>query len=347
MRQRPPVTKPSEPGPVSATGTPGHGGSRVVLTVLHADDPPPSRDLLRELAGEVRYARAQDLGDALPGSDALLLWDAFSPALRPVWHRADALRWIHVAAAGVDRLMFDELRASDVVVTNSRGVFDRPIAEYVLACVLAFAKDLPGSWRLQRARRWEHRVTERIDGRTAMIVGTGAIGREIARMLRAVGLTILGAGRTTREGDADFDAVYDSSRLAAVVGDVDYLVNVAPLTPETRGLIGADVFAALRPSARLINVGRGETVDTGALVEALRSGRLAGAALDVFEEEPLPAGHPLWSFPQVLISPHMSGDAAGWRGALADVFLDNLRRYATGAPLANVVDKRLGFVPSH
>ncbi|MEV0971305.1 D-2-hydroxyacid dehydrogenase [Microtetraspora glauca] len=347
MRARPSVTTSTGPGPSSAAGTGERGaGNGVVLTVLHEDDLPPSRDLLHDLAGEVRYARRAELGDALRGSDALLMWDSFSPALREAWHHADALRWIHVAAAGVDRLLFDDLRASDVIVTNSRGVFDRPIAEYVLACVLAFAKDLPGSWRLQGEQRWRHRVTERIDGKTVMIVGTGAIGREIARMLRAVGLTVLGAGRSTRDGDADFGAVYDSSRLAALVADVDYLVNVAPLTGETRRLIDADVLAALKPAARLINVGRGETVDTEALVEALRSGRLAGAALDVFEEEPLPAGHPLWSFPQVLISPHMSGDAAGWQEALADTFLENLRRYVAGAPLINVVDKHLGFVVS-
>ncbi|WP_433419291.1 D-2-hydroxyacid dehydrogenase [Microtetraspora malaysiensis] len=351
MQARLPVTKPRGSGLVAPPGTTRHGtgdgaGSNVVLTFLHGDDLPPARDRLHDLAGEVRYARGAELGDALPGSDALLLWDSFSPALRAVWHRAEALRWIHVAAAGVDRMLFDELRDSDVVVTNSRGVFDRPIAEYVLACVLAFAKDMPGSWRLQWERRWEHRVTERLDGKTVMIVGTGAIGRAIARMLRAVGLTVLGAGRSTRDGDADFGEVFDSSRLPSLVADVDYLVSVTPLTPETRKLIDADVIGALKPSARLINVGRGETVDADALVEALRAGRLAGAALDVFEEEPLPAGHPLWSFPQVLISPHMSGDAAGWQDALAETFLENLRRYVARAPLINVVDKHLGFVPS-
>jgi phosphoglycerate dehydrogenase-like enzyme len=149
-----------------------------------------------------------------------------------------------------------------------------------------------------------------------------------------------------RDDDADFGTVHDSSRLPELVSDVDYLINVAPLTGSTRRLIDADVFAALKPSARLINVGRGETVDTDALVTALRSGRLAGAALDVFEEEPLPAEHPLWSFPQVLISAHMSGDVAGWKDTLADAFVQNLRRYVIGTPLTNVVDKHLGFVSS-
>jgi phosphoglycerate dehydrogenase-like enzyme len=349
MRARLPVMKSRAPGlntTSDRTQERGGAGNNVVLTVLHRDDLPPSREILHSLAGEVRYARGEELGDALRGSDALLMWDSFSPALREVWHCADVLGWIHVAAAGVDRLLFDELRTSDVIVTNSRGVFDRPIAEFVLACILAFAKDMPGSWRLQQKRRWAHRVTERVDGKTALIVGTGAIGREIARLLRALGITVLGAGRSMRNGDADFGTVHDSSRLPELVSDVDYLVNVAPLTGSTRRMIDADVFAALKPSARLINVGRGETVDTDALVGALRSGRLAGAALDVFEEEPLPADHPLWSFPQVLISAHMSGDAAGGKDALADMFVRNLRRYVNGVPLVNVVDKHLGFVSS-
>jgi phosphoglycerate dehydrogenase-like enzyme len=322
----------------------GEPGKSVVLTVLYRDDLPPSREVLHCLASEVRYARQAEFGDALRGTDVLLMWDCFSPALQQSWHCADALAWVHVTAAGVDRLLFDELRASNVIVTNSRGVFDRPIAEFVLACILAFAKDMSRSWELQQERRWSHRVTERVDGSTALIVGTGAIGREIARLLRAVGTTVVGAGRSRRDDDPDFGTVHDSSRLPELVSNVDYLINAAPLTGSTRGLIGDDVFAVLKPSARLINVGRGETVDTDALVAALRSGRLAGAALDVFEQEPLPADHPLWSFPQVLISPHMSGDAAGWKDVLADVFVKNLQRYVTGAPLANVVDKDLGFV---
>lgn len=349
MRAWQPGMLPPAPGPnPTPDRTTRHGGpgDSVVLTVLYRDDLPPSREVLNSLAGEVRYARRAELGEALRGSDILLLWDSLSPALQEVWDCADALRWVHVAAAGVDRLLFDDLRTSDVIVTNSRGVFDRPIAEFVLASILAFAKDMPGSWHLQQEQRWSHRATEMVDGATALIVGTGAIGREIARLLRAVGITVVGAGRSARGGDTDFGTVYDSSRLPELVSDVDYLINVAPLTGSTRRLIDADVFASLKPSARLINVGRGETVDTDALLAALRSKRLAGAALDVFEQEPLPAAHPLWSFPQVLISAHMSGDTVGWKNTLAELFVQNLQRYVNGASLVNVVDRHLGFVSS-
>ncbi|NLU84384.1 D-2-hydroxyacid dehydrogenase [Rhodococcus sp. HNM0569] len=299
-----------------------------------------------EQFAEVRYATVETLADALPGSDVLLVWDFFSRALQDAWPAADSLRWIHVAAAGVDTLLFDELVNSDVVVTNSRGVFDRPIAEFVLASILAFAKDVPASLRLQNQRQWRHRETEQISGSRAIVVGTGAIGREIARLLRAVGVEVSGAGRRARSGDPDFGEVRLSDELAGYIGDADYLVLVAPLTEQTEGMVDASVLAAMKPTARLVNVGRGELVVTDALVDALRKGRIAGAALDVFDTEPLPPQSPLWDMESVLISPHMSGDAAGWRERLAGVFVDNAERYRDGLPLLNVVDKQRGYVPS-
>lgn len=305
---------------------------------------------------EVRYADVDTLAEALPGAQVLLLWDFFSGALEAAWHRADALEWIHIAAAGVDTLLFDELVASPVVVTNSRGVFDGPIAEFVLAAILAFAKDLPGSLRLQQRGIWRHRETEEIAGTHAMIIGPGAIGRAVARLLTAVGMRVSGAGRTARDGDPDFGTVHASADLASVVGDVDHLVVIAPLTAQTRGLVDGAVLAALPAHARLINVGRGESVVTADLVAALEAGRsddparartgIAGAALDVFDTEPLPADHPLWGMDEVLISAHMSGDVVGWRDRLAEVFVDDFDRYRAGtapAHLPNVVDKERGF----
>ncbi|MDI9929864.1 D-2-hydroxyacid dehydrogenase [Rhodococcus sp. IEGM 1354] len=313
------------------------------LVVLHAGDLPDGLESVEEVA-VVRYATADTLADAVDGADALLLWDFFSPAVRSAWPRCDSLKWIHIAAAGVDSLMFDELVESDVVVTNSRGVFDRPIAEFVLAQILAFAKDSERSRALQHSKIWQHRETERIDGAHAMIVGTGAIGRAIASLLSAVGMSVSGVGRTAREGDRDFGTVYASDDLAVQVARVDYLVLVAPLTEQTRGLVDASVLAAMKPGARVINVGRGELLDTDALLTHLASGHLAGAALDVFETEPLPTDHPLWAAENVVITPHMSGDASGWKSRLADVFVDNAQRYFRGEQLHNVVDKRLGFV---
>lgn len=292
----------------------------------------------------VRYTDVAGLPRAIQGADALFLWDFFSTALRDVWDRADRLRWIHVAAAGVDKLLFDELIASPVTVTNARGVFDRPMAEFVLMSILTHAKDAHRSHDLQLTRQWQHRDTSTVAGRTALVVGTGAIGRETARLLRSVGLHVLGAGRTARDGDPDFGSVVASSDLAKHVGSADYLVIVAPLTDQTRGLVNAEVFRAMKPAAYLVNVGRGACVVEADLLAALAEGQIAGAALDVFETEPLPPDHPLWSARGVTVSPHLSGDAVGWLDTLARQFVANAERFLDGQPLVNVVDKELGFV---
>lgn len=313
------------------------------VALLRDRDLPHNLDEIGRLA-EVDAVDAAGLAGALPRADVLLAWDFRTPALADAWGCADRLRWIHTASAGVDNVLTPEVAASDVTVTNSRGVFDGAIAEYVLALVLAFAKDLPGTWDRQRRHEWQHRDTERVAGTTALVVGVGPIGRAIARLLRAAGLRVRGSGRTARTGDPDFGAVSASTDLVALLPETDYLVLAAPLTDETRGLIGAAELGALRATARLVNVGRGELVDEAALVDALRKGALAGAALDVFEREPLPPPSPLWDLPGVIVSPHMSADAAGWRESLADLFLDNLRRWCAGRPLRNVVDKSVGYV---
>ncbi|GGK72435.1 D-2-hydroxyacid dehydrogenase [Ornithinimicrobium pekingense] len=320
--------------------------SRPVIAVLCAtvDDVPPH---LEQLAGraELRPTDEEGLAEAIAGADALLLWDFFSRAVQDVWPRADRLRWVHVAAAGVDTLLFEELRASDVVVTNARGIFDRPIAEFVLGAVLAHAKRVHESHDLQRERRWRHRETRRVQGARVMVVGTGAIGRETARLLRAVGMEVVAAGSRARpEPDPDLGPVVASADLADHVVDVDYLVNAAPLTPATHGLLDARVLAALPAHAHLVNVGRGATVVEEDLLAALRAGALDGATLDVFATEPLPPGSPLWDTPGVVVSAHMSGDVVGWRDALARQFVDNAARWLDGSPLLNVVDKQLGYV---
>ena len=313
------------------------------VAVLVDGDPPPNLDEIARL-GEVRTARAAELAVALRGADVLLAWDFLTPALAGAWPSADRLRWVHTASAGVDNVLTAEVAASDVLVTNSRGVFDGSLAEYVLGLVLAFAKDLRGTWERQRRREWQHRDTERVAGTTAVIVGVGPVGRATARLLRAVGVRVRGVGRTARTGDPDFGDVSASTDLIRLLPEADWVVLVAPLTDETRRLVGAAELAAFRPTARLINVGRGELVDEAALAAALRAGALAGAALDVFEKEPLPPSSPLWNQPGVLVSPHMSADAVGWREQLAEVFLDNLRRWCAGQPLRNVVDKTVGYV---
>jgi phosphoglycerate dehydrogenase-like enzyme len=306
-----------------------------------ATDRPPGLDGLEV---DFRYCAADGLADAVRGARGLMLWDYFSKAVRDVWAEADVLEWIHVTAAGVDTLLFDELRDSAVVVTNAHGVFDRPIAEYVLGAVLAHAKDSRHSLDLQRQHVWQHRETRSILDARALVVGTGAIGRAVARLLRAAGLEVLGVGRVARADDPDFGEVIASAELVDHVGWCDYLVLAAPLTPATRGLVNADVLARLKPGAHLVNVARGPLVDEVALIAALQNG-LGGATLDVFDAEPLPADHPLWEAPNVTITAHMSGDVIGWRETLAAQYADNVRRWLAGEPLLNVVDKKLGYVP--
>lgn len=318
---------------------------RVVLLSAQGVALPFNLDALEALA-DVTVTDAEGLPQAVAGTDVLFLWDFFSSALRDAWPHADALKWVHVAAAGVDAMLFEELRTSDVVVTNAHGTFDQPIAEFVLASILAHNKQLHLSKRLQQDSVWKHRELTRTAGSRALVVGTGGIGRATARLLRAVGLEVRGAGRTPREDDPDFGTVVASSDLAAHVGWADHVVLAAPLTEQTRDLVDDVVLAAMQPSAHLINVGRGALVDEDALLEALRTGQIAAASLDVFREEPLPVSHPFWGLENVHLSAHMCGDVVGWRDALARQFQDNLERWTAGRDLANVVDKQRGYVSS-
>lgn len=319
------------------------GRKRPIVVALYREALPPRLSEVEERA-EVRLTKADGLAKAMDGADVLYQWHSFSPALRENWGAASSLKWVHVSAAGVSQLLFDELIRSDVTYTNSRGVLSRAIAEFALAFVLDMAKDAQGSFRLQQQQRWQHRVTRKIEGQRALVVGTGSIGRETAHLFRAVGMKVSGAGRTGRSRDDDFDVVYSSADLAKVVQDFDYLVLAAPLTAATNGLVNADVLSAMKPTARLINVGRGELVQTAALAEALASGSIAGAALDVVHPEPLPEGHALWNMENVIITPHMSGDTEDYLDDLGKLFVDNLQRYCNNEPLGNVVDKALGFV---
>lgn len=311
--------------------------------MLHSEDLPPGLDnrVAANTTCPVRYATAPELASCLPGADTLLVWDfTIGHALRESWSAGDSLRWVHTASAGVDRLIFDEMVRSEVVITNSRGVFDTAMAEYVLGLVLAYAKDLPTTLRQQQDRQWRHRETETIAGKTAVVVGGGPIGAATAALLRAVGMRVHLVGRRARPG------VLAADGLPGLLGETDYLVLAAPLTEQTRGMVNTELLARLPPRARLINVGRGPLVVEDDLVAALRAGTLAGAALDVFQTEPLPADSPLWALPGVVVSPHMSGDVIGWRHSLVDLFADNLARYRAGAPLRNVVDKTHGYVTS-
>ncbi|MFC8361744.1 D-2-hydroxyacid dehydrogenase [Streptomyces griseorubiginosus] len=310
------------------------------LLVLDADPLPR----LGRLTGRARveHADATTLAERLPFADVLLVWDFTSTAVRDAWPgEGPRPRWVHTASAGVDHLMCPELADSDTVVTNARGVFDQPIAEYVAALVLTMAKDLPRTLELQREGVWRHRESQRVAGTRACVVGSGPIGRAIVAALKALGITTALVGRRSRTG------IHGPDDLGRLMARADWVIAAAPLTAETRGMFDARRFGMMQPSARFINIGRGQLVVEQALVEALTKRWIAGAALDVFDSEPLPPDSPLWHVPGLIVSPHMSGDTVGWRDELGEQFVELYDRWQAGRSLTNVVDKKRGYVPGH
>jgi len=271
--------------------------------------------------GPPDFAPLSMLREYATGGDAevVLVHPRSGAQLREVWPQLPSVQWVHALSAGVENLIFPEL---NVPLTNGRGIFAPALAEWVLAAMLHFAKDIP---RLMRQRRWEPFTVQRIEGQTVGIVGYGSIGRAVAA--RCAGMRIIPFSR------------HDGS-LDEVFRDSDYVVVCAPLTEATRGLIDA---RRMKRDAVLINVGRGAVVDEAALVEALRSHHLQGAALDVFATEPLPPDHPLWAFDNVLISPHCADHTPDSHELAMRCFLDNLARFERGEPLLNVVDKEAGY----
>jgi phosphoglycerate dehydrogenase-like enzyme len=242
--------------------------------------------------------------------------------------KSPKLEWLHTASAGVDHEVFQRFLARGVRLTTSSGAHAVPIAHTVLLYLLALSRDLPRWLEAQRARRWEPRALHDLQGDRLGVVGLGPIGLEVARLGLALGMRVTGLRRTSR-GDEPCET-WPLSRLGELLPLVDWLVLALPLTRETRHLLDARALALLKPTARLVNVGRGSLVDEAALMEALREGRLAGAALDVFEVEPLPEGSPLWELPNVILTPHSSGSTPGNDERAAALFLENLARFRAG-----------------
>jgi phosphoglycerate dehydrogenase-like enzyme len=315
----------------------------VIVLGATADEPPPGIGPAVEVA-DLRYAPDADaLRAEIQDADVLFYWRATRSWVEDCFEAAGRLRWIQSASDGVDGLLFPALAASDVLVTNARGVFDEPIAEWVIAAMAAFTTGLHTSVLDQTRRAWiDGRQRARLAGQHLVVVGPGPIGRATARRARALGLTVEGVGRAERL-DPDLGDVGGPAGLHDALGRADHVLDALPLTDETRAMFHAPEFAAMPPTARFYNVGRGGTVDEAALIDALRAGGIAGAALDVFAEEPLPSDSPLWTMPNVIVSPHICGDVAGWEEIVVELFVDNLRRFAVGEPLRNPVDPLVGF----
>ena len=316
-----------------------------MLVLAQEGDPGLRR--LAELPPEVRAVvgyRFEQLAPAASAAEVILHCSGGRPLLEALWPHVPRVRWVHSRSAGVDNLLFPALVASPVILTNARGVFSRALAEFVIGAVLFFARDFRRLLRSQAAGRWEPFEPQALAGRTLGIVGYGDIGRAVAAPARALGMKVVALRRRTRaEPDGLADEVLGPGALHELMARSDYVVVATPLTPETRGLLGRAALASMKREGVLINVGRGPVVDEEALVDALEQGRLRGAALDVYEKEPLPAGHPLYRCENVLLSPHCADNTTGWREEAMGVFLDNLERFRRALPLRNAVDKSLGY----
>jgi phosphoglycerate dehydrogenase-like enzyme len=245
------------------------------------------------------------------------------------------LAWIHVFSAGTDHPVFGMLTDNGARLTTSSGASGVPIAHHILMCLLAMARDLAGFLRDQANHQWRLRNVGDLEGRTVGVVGMGPIGTEAARLAGEIGMRAIGMRRTVT-GDEPC-ATWTLDRLPDLLRIVDDLVLALPLTPQTRGLIGAAEIAMMQRGARIVNVGRGELIDESAMIEALRSGHLGGAALDVFAEEPLPTTSPLWDMPNVIVTPHSSGATKSSARRADELFVENLGHYLHDRPMRNEV----------
>lgn len=286
------------------------------------------------------------LADEIADADIFAGW-----TLKPEqFARAAKLRWIHATAAGVDQLMQDDIRRSPVVVTNSSSVLTLPMAEHTLGLVLALARRIPSAVRFQEKRHWAQQEIwdetphpRELFGSTLVVVGYGAIGRELGRRVRALGMKVIGVKRDPTRGAEHADRVVAAENLEQALGEGDFVVLSAPVTPATQRLFGQRQFSAMKASAYFINIARGVLVDTDALVAALRERVIAGAAIDVAEREPLTPESPLWTAPNLLITPHLAAVSEPLWQRHAALLFENLDRWFAGRELLNRVDKERGY----
>jgi phosphoglycerate dehydrogenase-like enzyme len=348
----------ARPGP--GTGTGGAPTAIALSPILSARY--RSRDLERIRAAapgaRVVMVSVEGLADGPVDDVEVMLrgWlssDAFDRLLA----RAPRLTWVHSATSGVERALTPASRERGLVVTNARGVFSRPIAEYVLMMILAVSRRLPQLLELQRERTWQPLEGAELRDVTVGIVGLGSIGRAVAALATSFGCRVVAVRRhseretSARTGDEDGPAMGDlelarvggPETLPELLGESDFIVLAAPLTPETEDLINAETLGMVKPGAWLINVARGRLIDERALLRALRDGHLGGAVLDTFRDEPLPPMSSFYDLPNVIVTPHTAWSSGRVLDRSVDLFCDNLRRFAAGDPLLNVVDPDAGY----
>lgn len=307
-------------------------------------------DAIRRTAGR-RFAIDLPTNEAglvkhLPETEVLFAWGLAERLVS----QAPKLRWLHTPLTGVDRLLNPEIRATRVRVTCSRGVNSVAVAEHTFGLILSLTRGIAESVRAQRDHRWRQNEMfgrkpplSELKGKTLGLFGIGEIGSELAVRAQAFGMTVWGVARTTRTPPPGVDRVLPLKSAEQVVRRADFLVLALPLTDATTGLVGERLLRRMKPSAILVNIGRGGLVQEPALVRALREGWIAGAALDVFRSEPLPVASPFWELPNVVMTPHVAGTQPDYMQRSADIFLANLKRYLADKPLINEVDLQAGY----
>jgi phosphoglycerate dehydrogenase-like enzyme len=317
-----------------------------LLVLARPDD--PHLAMLERLPGDTRIL-AGDSPEAFEAAageaDAIFAWSGNAELLDRVLRMAPRVRWVQASSAGVDGLLGPALVESQAELTNARGAFSGALGEFALAAILFFAKDLRRMMRSQAQGMWDQFDGQLVHGKALGIVGYGDIGHAVAQRAHPLGMRILAARRRPERSANDplIERAFPSEARRELMAASDYVVVAAPLTPETRGSVGEAEIGAMKPEAVLINIGRGPVVDERALVRALEEKRIRGAALDVFEREPLEAGHPFYRLENVLLSAHCADHTVGWLARSMEVFLANFERFRQGLPLRNVVDKRCGY----
>jgi glyoxylate/hydroxypyruvate reductase A len=312
--------------------------ARRLILVYHPDEAEAYARLIRLPRRDLELVVCSTPAEAMPhlaDVEMLYAW-GFPPDLLD---RATRLRWIQGMGAGVERFFVPGLPRR-VVVTRAAGIFGPWMAEYVLGWALWTTQRMEHFRAQQQARHWKPVDPARLRGGTLCVLGLGDIGRAVARAARAVGMRVVGVSRSGR-GAREAHRVVRPTALLRVLPDADFVAVTVPLTPATRGLMGAKALAAMKRTAWLINIARGAVVDEAALLRALRGASIGGAVLDVFDEEPLPPGHPLWGFDNVVITPHISGPSTP--AEIGPIFDANLRRYLAGRPLRHIADRRRGY----
>jgi phosphoglycerate dehydrogenase-like enzyme len=283
--------------------------------------------------------------DLAPVADVEAAFGGFTPELlRAVLAAAPGIRWIHAFMAGVDRHLPVLAGYERVLLTNNTGAFDVPIAEHVLAMIFAVSKRLPEHLAAQSRSEWQREVPhQEIRGATLVVLGLGSIGTELARLAGGLGMRVIGVRRDASRPVPGVEKVVPPARFAEVVREADFLAVAAALTPQTKGMVSAAILRALKPTAWVINIARGPIVDEAALIDALREKRIGGAALDVFETEPLPKDSPLWTFDNTILTPHISNSSPRLRERSLALVVENVRRFKAGEPMLNVVDRAIGY----